>query len=65
MTLFVERAKGVLPTFTLSDDNVAAVAEICRRLDGIPLAIELAAARVSAMLPQEIADRFSATGFDC
>jgi predicted ATPase/class 3 adenylate cyclase len=60
--LFAERAGAVLPSFELTAGNVDAVSEICRRLDGIPLAIELAAGRVSAMSPQEIAlglgDRF-------
>ena len=60
--LFAERAAAVDPAFTLDQSNVASVGEICRRLDGIPLAIELAAARVSAMSPDEIAlrlgDRF-------
>ncbi len=60
--LFVDRASAVDPGFALDDSNVAAVVEICRRLDGIPLAIELAAARVSAMSPEDIAlrlgDRF-------
>ncbi len=60
--LFAERASAVLPSFELTAQNVPAVAEICRRLDGIPLAIELAAGRVSSMSPQEIAvglgDRF-------
>jgi len=60
--LFTERAGAVLPAFELTATNVGAVAEICRRLDGIPLAIELAAGRVSAMSPEEIAvglgDRF-------
>ncbi len=60
--LFSERAIAVLPSFELTGSNVAAVSEICRRLDGIPLAIELAAGRVSAMSPEEIAiglgDRF-------
>jgi len=46
VTLFVERAHAVDSRFRLADDNVAAVVDICRRLDGIPLAIELAAARV-------------------
>ena len=55
--LFAERAAAVLPTFELTDRNIGAVAEICRRLDGIPLALELAAARVSAMSPEEIAAR--------
>ncbi len=45
MRLFVERAALVQPGFAVTDDNAALVAEICRRLDGIPLALELAAAR--------------------
>jgi predicted ATPase/DNA-binding CsgD family transcriptional regulator len=64
--LFVERAQSVRPTFALSDDSATAVAQICRRLDGIPLAIELAAARVAALTPREIAarldDRFQLLG---
>ena len=55
--LFAERAATVDPAFALSAANVASVSEICRRLDGIPLAIELAAARVSAMSPDDIAMR--------
>jgi predicted ATPase len=54
--LFVERARAVEPGFD-PDDEVGAVAEICRRLDGIPLAIELAAARVRSMSPTQIRDR--------
>lgn len=57
--LFVERAQLVLPSFTLTTSNSAAVEEICRRLDGIPLAIELAAARVRVLSPQQIAERLS------
>jgi predicted ATPase len=53
--LLCERAAAARPGFVLSEANVNAVAEICRRLDGIPLAIELAAARVTAMTPAEIA----------
>ncbi len=55
--LFAERAAAVDPGFALQLGNIASVSEICRRLDGIPLAIELAAARVSAMSPDEIARR--------
>ena len=46
VALFVDRARAVDPRFRLADDNVAMVIDVCRRLDGIPLAIELAAARV-------------------
>src|SRR5207253_5491944 len=53
--LFVERARAARPGFALDATTAAGVAEICRRLDGIPLAIELAAARVVAMNPSEIA----------
>jgi predicted ATPase/class 3 adenylate cyclase len=60
--LFAERAAAADPSFVLDVANVASVAEICRRLDGIPLALELAAARVSSMSPDDIAlrlgDRF-------
>lgn len=57
VNLFLERARAAEPAFVLTDGNVRAVAEICRRLDGIPLAIELAAARVRALTPQQIAER--------
>jgi predicted ATPase len=52
VTLFVERARAVNPDFSVTDANAPLLAEICRRLDGLPLAIELAAAR-SRMLPPQ------------
>jgi predicted ATPase/DNA-binding winged helix-turn-helix (wHTH) protein len=55
--LFVERAQLSVPRFSLADDTADAVAEICRRLDGIPLAIELAAARVKMLSVEEIRAR--------
>ncbi len=55
--LFVERAAAVRPNFALNTQNVGAVAQICVRLDGIPLALELAAARVELLTPQQIATR--------
>ncbi|MEN3534724.1 BTAD domain-containing putative transcriptional regulator [Microbispora sp. ZYX-F-249] len=61
--LFAERARAVRPSFTLDAETAPVVASICRRLDGMPLAIELAAARVKALSPADIearlADRFS------
>jgi predicted ATPase/DNA-binding SARP family transcriptional activator len=58
--LFVERARAVRPEFVVDAASHSAVAEICRRVDGIPLAIELAAARVTAMRPGEIAELLDA-----
>lgn len=57
--LFVERAKLVATSFELTGENRAAVVDICRRLDGIPLAIELAAARTRSLAPGQILDRLS------
>jgi predicted ATPase len=54
--LFVERARAVDPDFSLTTENTAAVIQVCRRLDGVPLAIELAAARVVAMSPAELVE---------
>jgi predicted ATPase/class 3 adenylate cyclase len=54
--LFVDRASRARPDFAVDDDNAPAVGEICRRLDGMPLAIELAAARVRALSVAEILD---------
>ncbi|MFE4309890.1 ATP-binding protein [Streptomyces sp. NPDC056891] len=55
--LFAERARAVRPDVDLTRDGGAAVDEICRRLDGLPLAIELAAARLRLLTPRQIADR--------
>ncbi len=55
--LFVERASRVRPDFRLTQDNASVIAQICRRLDGLPLALELAAARVRAMTVEQIAAR--------
>jgi len=57
--LFCDRAAAVDPRFALDETNAAAVAEICVRLDGMPLALELAAARVGALSPAQIAERLS------
>jgi predicted ATPase/DNA-binding CsgD family transcriptional regulator len=54
--LFTDRARRAQPDFTVSEENTATVSEICRRLDGMPLAIELAAARVRALTLDEILD---------
>jgi class 3 adenylate cyclase len=54
--LFTDRARHARPDFTITGDNAAIVSEICRRLDGMPLALELAAARVRALSPPEILD---------
>ncbi len=55
--LFVERASAANPRFSLTDQNALAVAQICRRLDGIPLALELAAARLTAFSAEQVASR--------
>jgi predicted ATPase len=55
--LFLERAQAALPEFALTESTALAVAEVCRRLDGIPLAIELAAVRVRLLDVEQIAAR--------
>jgi predicted ATPase/Tfp pilus assembly protein PilF len=55
--LFTDRAAALLPTFQVTEENAATVAAICQRLDGIPLAIELAAAHVRALPVEKLAER--------
>jgi predicted ATPase/DNA-binding SARP family transcriptional activator/uncharacterized protein HemY len=57
--LFIDRAQAVVPDFQLTAGNADAIAEICCRLEGVPLAIELAAARVSVLTPIQIAERLN------
>lgn len=59
VSLFLERARSARPTFILTDSNAQAVASICRRLDGLPLALELAAARLAVLEPEELLARLN------
>ena len=59
--LFTERAQAVKPNFTATDENLQIIAEICSRLDGLPLAIELAAARVKILSPAAILSRLESS----
>ena len=59
VTLFAQRAAAAVPGFELTEDNRVTVARICRQLDGLPLPIELAAARLRAMSPEQILERLT------
>jgi Predicted ATPase len=63
VVLFCERARTARPDFELTGANSADVIRICRRLDGIPLALELAAARIRVLTPKDVADRLD-TSFE-
>jgi len=58
--LYLDRARNAAPSFRITDTNAAALVELCRQLDGIPLALELAAARAGLMSPQEMIERLDA-----
>lgn len=59
--LFADRASAVVPSFRLTESNTRDVASVCRQLDGLPLAIELAAARLRTLSPRQIAERLGAS----
>jgi predicted ATPase/DNA-binding NarL/FixJ family response regulator len=59
VTLFVARAQAAMQDFELTEENQAAVAELCQRLDGLPLSVELAAARIRVLGVQQMLDRLS------
>ena len=57
VSLLIDRARVLVPDFVVTDDNFGAVTEICERLDGLPLAIELAAVRLASLAPADLLDR--------
>jgi len=57
--LFEQRARALQPDFTVTEDDLETVRELCRRVDGLPLAVELAAARVRVLRPQDVLDRLT------
>jgi predicted ATPase len=59
--LFLERARAAVPTFTLTEENKVCIARICAAVDGLPLALELAAARVKVLSPSLLLERLSKT----
>ena len=65
MTLFADRAAAAVPGFELTDENRPIVARICSKLDGLPLAIELAAARLRAISPDPTPVAARPTGTRC
>jgi len=58
VSLLLERARAADPDFTVTDDNAAAVADLCRLMEGVPLAIELAAAKLRALTVEQVVERF-------
>lgn len=61
VSLFVDRAQAVVPSFELDRENAAVIAAVCRRLDGLPLAVELAAARVRVLSPMALLSRLDSS----